>query len=563
MSTSILTSRPRVPGNFAPESTAAETGPTAAPLPTFSNDQIASFLSSGYWGGIDYHWNLGNSGTAPQGGVLTYNVSGLSAARAGIADRAFTLYETVLGIDFVKTTGTADITVDDSDPGTAYETHSAIGSVITSAFVNVSADWSGGGSTVGDYVFQTFLHEIGHALGLGHAGNYNGSANYVTDTTDPNYGNNSNHYLNDSWQASIMSYFDQIENTKVDASGAYLISPMVADWIALGNKYGISSTAFSGNTTWGFNTNITSTIFANLATYANHTAFTIIDSGGTDTVDFSGFSANQRVNLNAESISDVGGLTGNMIIARGSVIENAVTGAGSDVLTGNSVNNTLNAGAGADSVNAGIGNDIVLDTDAINFDTYNGGNGSDTINYSAVTFSGANFVTLNLGTGLASISGGNSETIASFENIVGSKGGETIIGTTGANVIRGAGGRDIMIGGAGNDRFDFDLIADSKVGNAVCDVLQAGGGSNAAFDLPGAGNGDRIDVSTIDANTGASGDQTFIFGGTGAGHIRCINSGTTTQVLAYVNGDSTADFQLNIQDGNVLASAYTAADFIL
>ena len=50
---------------------------------------------------------------------------------------------------------------------------------------------------------------------------------------------------------------------------------------------------------------------------------------------------------------------------------------------------------------------------------------------------------------------------------------------------------------------------------------------------------------------------------TGAGHIRCLNSGTTTQVLAYVNGDNTADFQLNIQDGNVMANAYTAADFIL
>ena len=32
--------------------------------------------------------------------------------------------------------------------------------------------------SLGDYVFQTILHEIGHALGIDHLGNYNSSANY-------------------------------------------------------------------------------------------------------------------------------------------------------------------------------------------------------------------------------------------------------------------------------------------------------------------------------------------------------------------------------------------------
>ena len=71
----------------------------------------------------------------------------------------------------------------------------------------------------------------------------------------------------------MMSYFDQTENTFVDANFAFLISPMVADWIALGNKYGMSAVASSGNTTWGFNTNVGSTVFANLAAYADDTAF--------------------------------------------------------------------------------------------------------------------------------------------------------------------------------------------------------------------------------------------------------------------------------------------------
>ena len=73
-----------------------------------------------------------------------------------------------------------------------------------------------------------------------------------------------------------------------------LISPMAADWIALDALYPLR-TAFAGNTTWGFHTNITSTVFADLGTYAASSAFTVVDRGGIDTVDFSGFAADQTI----------------------------------------------------------------------------------------------------------------------------------------------------------------------------------------------------------------------------------------------------------------------------
>ncbi|MHA3916475.1 matrixin family metalloprotease [Halovulum sp. GXIMD14793] len=89
----------------------------------------------------------------------------------------------VANIEFTETTGSADITFDDNSSG-AYSTSSYSGNTIISSFVNVSTNWVATyGSKINSYSFQTYVHEIGHALGLGHQGNYNGSANYGTDET--------------------------------------------------------------------------------------------------------------------------------------------------------------------------------------------------------------------------------------------------------------------------------------------------------------------------------------------------------------------------------------------
>lgn len=474
---------------------------TAAPLPVYTNAQVASYIRSGYYG-VDYKWNLGASGTAPLAGVLTYSTAGLGAPRAAIAEQAIALYEAVLGIDFVQRTGGgADLVLDDSGTG-ASTSFSAIGSTITSARVNVQAGWNGGSNAMGDYVFQTFLHEIGHVLGLGHAGDYDGTGTYVDDTTDPGYGNNSNHYRNDSWQATVMSYFDQVENTYVSASRAYLISPMVADWIALGGKYGLD--AFAGNTTWGFRTNIGSTVFADLADFADENAFTIVDSSGTDTVNFSGFGANQTIDLNPEAISDIGGLKGNMSVARGTLIENAVGGSGRDVIYGNAAANVIRGGPGNDTIHGGAGGD----------------------------------------------------------HLRGDLGRDVLLAGGGADTLQGSSGRDMLTGGGGADRFLFTKVEDSPGSAAACDVLRAGAGASA-FQGAGAAGGDRIDLAAIDADVTAGGNQAFVFGETGKGGVWCSDSGNRTVVLANIDNDAAAEFRLDILDGGVSASAYGAVDFIL
>ena len=114
----------------------------------------------------------------------------------------------VANINFVQTSGAANITFTHNGSMQAVY-HAAAGTAPARsliATVNISSDWvtTDGGANDGktgidSYGYQTYIHEIGHALGLGHQGPYNGSASYSTNAL----------YANDTWQYSIMSYFSE------------------------------------------------------------------------------------------------------------------------------------------------------------------------------------------------------------------------------------------------------------------------------------------------------------------------------------------------------------------
>ena len=388
----------------------------AAPLPTASIATQANYLRQGYWsfkGTNPRSFNLSTTGTGAQSqsrtlvySYLGFNgingagsdADGVAANRRPIIDRVLQDIGRMCNITFRHkvdgdTADQVDLYFKDNDSG-AYSNTQRFGSgdtgfygnhrYIDYSWVNVARSWFGSSTAENDYVYQTYYHETLHALGLGHAGAYNGSATYITDSTQAT--SNNNVYINDSWEMSIMSYMSQADNTAIPGTAQnFVITGMAADVAALRDYYG--GTNFTGNTIYGVGTNITaaeSYMLNKLSAFAGTNAFCIVDDGGIDTVSFSNFSANQRLDLTVSSgsstanhgntTSDIGGKRRNMTLAAGTVIENAVLGSGADTIIGNTASNMLQGNRGADTYKTGAGLDQVI----LRFGT-NGANSDSTV----------------------------------------------------------------------------------------------------------------------------------------------------------------------------------------
>ena len=251
----------------------------------------------------------------------------------------------------------------------------------------------------GGYGQTAITHEIGHAIGLSHTGDYNYSDDNNGDgIPDPITYANDAAYFQDSYQYSIMSYFGS-NNTGARgyvnwATGGYYQTPqtpMIHDIATVQAMYGADLTTRTGDTTYGFNNNSGRDVFD--FTKNVNPFLSIYDAGGHDTLDLSGFTGGSAVldlrdgafstgynygsaaQLNGvwgtnftqaqwNSIydgktSNPGFLTENIGIAYGTIIEDGKTGVGNDSLLGNAVDNKLDAGAGNDTLNGGAGNDTL------------------------------------------------------------------------------------------------------------------------------------------------------------------------------------------------------------
>lgn len=537
---------------------------TTPALTLYTNDQIALQLTNGYWGGASHRFNV-----AP-GGSLTFNVQGLTADGQSLAREALFVWTDVLGITFNEVTSGGQIVFDDNQTG-AFANASFSGGITTSATVNVGTAWlTTYGTSLNSYSFQSYVHEIGHVLGLGHGGNYNGNANYATDAL----------YENDAWSTTVMSYFDQNENSFFQAQGftrQFMVTPMVADAVATANLYGANTLTRTGNTTYGFNNTSGRAIYD--ATQFPNVTYTIFDSGGIDTLDYSGFSVTQRIDLNAEAFSSVGvssggaGRVGNVSIARGVIIENAVGGSGNDTIIGNAADNAIDLSrGGTDTVNGGLGNDaFTFGATLTAADSVNGGGGSNDQVGITGNYTGANRLVLGPTTlvdvDVLAVLPGFSYDIVVNNGTVAAGANFTIFGGNLAagqnltvdasaeldgNVIVYSGlGTDTLLGGAGADGFYF---GPGKYG--ATDAVRGGGGTNDQLALDGdytltLTNREDVEVFVMlrgPAATPNSFNVTIDNSFTPAGQQRTI-FGTAVTTNIFANGAAETDGTLRFFSG--------------
>lgn len=192
------------------------------------------------------------------------------------------------------------------------------------------------------------IHEFGHNLGLLHPGHYNGSADYDKDAI----------YAEDTHGHSIMSYFGE-DNSGQHFKGIMPWTPMMDDISAIQRVYGANYKTRNTDTTYGFNSNTDREVLS-FKSANDQPVLCIWDGGGNDTLDCSEFTADQYLNLNEQTFSNVAGLKGNVSIAKGVTLENAIGGHGVDHIVGNAADNRLTGGAGADNLSGGKGNDTFV-----------------------------------------------------------------------------------------------------------------------------------------------------------------------------------------------------------
>lgn len=254
--------------------------------------------------------------------------------------------------------------------------------------------------------------------------------------------------------------------------------------------------------------------------------------------------------------------------------ENLIAGNGSDTITGTSAANIIKTGGGTDTVLAGAGDDKVAG--GADGDTLDGGDGSDTLDYSASNAA----VTISLAIDTASGGHAQGDTIANFEDVIGSVLGDILSGDVGSNVLTGAEGNDILYGDAGNDVLNGGVGNDVLYGGIGRDGLNGNSGadrfvfksvsemstSSALRDYIADfshAEADKIDLSGIDANAVVSGNQAFTFIGPAGfhgviGELRAATTSAGTEVYGDINGDAVADFDIHLKP-----MALVAGDFIL
>lgn len=140
------------------------------------------------------------------------------------------------------------------------------------------------------------------------------------------------------------------------------------------------------------------------------------------------------------------------------------------------------------------------------------------------------------------------------DRMLGYGGNDTLYGNVGNDTLNGGRGKDQLIGQSGRDVFVFERTADSGAAATSSDVIWG-------F----VHRQDRIDLHLIDAFARTSGNDKFIWKGTGAftsaskGEVRFQKFKDYTMVFIDTDGDARAEMAIRLKGLQNL----TASDFLL
>jgi hypothetical protein len=205
----------------------------------------------------------------------------------------------------------------------------------------------------GSHAYATLIHEIGHALGLKHPGDYG-------DLDSPPF--LASFKLEDSEHFTVMSYNERQDTLYDDGgdSGFYASvhpsTPMLFDVAAIQFLYGANTNTASGDDTYSFGP--TQVFLRNLW-----------DAGGIDTLDAANWPRGVELDLRPGQFSSLWFENlqpsdprlywgkDNLSISYDTWIEHAIGSASGDTLIGNSRDNQLKGAAGNDTLTGGAGAD--------------------------------------------------------------------------------------------------------------------------------------------------------------------------------------------------------------
>ena len=261
--------------------------------------------------------------------------------------------------------------------------------------------------------------------------------------------------------------------------------------------------------------------------------------GGADTVSYASSSVGVAVNLSTQTASG-GDATGDTL----SGFENA---------QGSAFNDTLTGDAGANALSGGGRNDVLAGLSGA--DALNGGEGvADWVTYAA----SAAAVSVDLAAGTGSGGDAQGDTFVAVENISGSVLSDTLRGNAGANALSGGAGADLIEGRAGADALAGGGGADTFVYAVIETTRDSIGDFSHA-------QGDKIDLSAIDADPTTGANDVFAFSTTRTvglvGEAVVTNLGASSLVSLYLDADNVADMTISVVHAN--GFVMDATDFVL